>query len=151
MCSNREAQTHGHSGRIVLHRCINEALQPCKLDNAVELSVHVFFGHAQDGGVEVDVFPARQLWVETRTQLQKRSHVAIDRNFAFVRAVDTREAFQHGALTRTVRSDDANGGAMINSEGNIIERPKLLVSSAPTAQNSSLQIAITFVIQTKIF
>ena len=151
MGGNREAQAHGHARRIVLYRSVNEPLQPSKFNNAVELAVDIFFRHAQNCGVEINVFAARQFGVEASTQFQQCGNIAIDRNFALIGPINAGEALQHGAFARPVGANDSNSCTVVHIERDIVERPELFVTGAPAAQNCSLDVAVSFVVQTKVF
>ena len=148
---NREAQAHGHARRIVLYRGVNEPLQTSKFDDAVELAVDIFFRHAQNCGVEINVFAARQFGVEASTQFQQCGNIAIDRNFALIGPINAGEALQHGAFARPVGANDSNSCTVVHIERDIVERPELFVTGAPAAQNCSLDVAVSFVVQTKVF
>ncbi len=73
---HREAQPHVHAGGVVLHRLVDELLDPAEVDDLVEAPVELATGQAQDRAVEVDVLPAGQLGVEAAAELEQRRQPA---------------------------------------------------------------------------
>src|SRR5262249_59085765 len=69
---NRESEAHIHARRIVLHRRVDEVLQPGEVDDLVESLIDLSLGETENGAVQVDVLTTRELGMEARTQLQER-------------------------------------------------------------------------------
>ena len=74
---DREAEPHVHARRVVLHRRVDEVLEPGEPDDVVEARVELLLREPEDRAVEVHVVAARQLGVEPGAELQQRRDLAL--------------------------------------------------------------------------
>ena len=86
--------------------------------------------HAQDRAVEVDVLAAGQLGVEAGAHLQQAGDPAVDLGAAAGRLGDAREDLEQRDLARAVAADDADDLALLDLEGDVLERPEVSVFSS---------------------
>src|SRR5581483_2207668 len=119
-----EPEPDGHSGRIELHGRVDEVLHLRKSDDVVEPAVELGSGHAEDGSVDVDVLPARELLVEAHTEPQQRSQTAPDLHDAFGRGGHAGEHREEGGLAGAVASDDADALARLHLEVDVANGPQ---------------------------
>ena len=125
---HREAEAHVHPRRVVLHRGVDEALEPGELDDVVEAPVELGLGEPEDRAVEVDVLPPGQLGVEAGAELEQRRHLAARAAAALVGLEDPGQALQQRALARAVGADEAVRDALGDLERDVAQRPELLVA-----------------------
>src|SRR5207244_4183966 len=107
MGGDGETEPQVHSGRIALDRNFQKLAQTGKFDDAIQLARDLRAAHAQDGSAEIDVFAARQLIVESGTDLDQRRQPSTYPDAAFRGRGDSGKQFQNGRLTGAVGSDDA--------------------------------------------
>ena len=74
--SDRESQTQEHTRGVELHLSIDKLLNFRKSDNIVKSIFDLLFTHAQNRAVQEDIFPARQVRVEARTDFNETGHAA---------------------------------------------------------------------------
>ena len=134
-----EAQAHVHAGRVVLHRLIDETLDAGEVYDRVQLGVDLLLAHAQDRAVEVDVLAARQLGVEAGADLKHGGHASRRGDCSPVRGEDLRDALEQRRLARTVVSEQAEGLALRDLEGDVVKGPELLELRARTLQERTLE------------
>ena len=125
----REPQLH--PGRVVLQLLVDEPLELCELEDAVEALVEFSPREPEQGRVDPDVVPPRQLGVETDAQLDERRHLAVDAHRAGIRLVDPGDDLQQRALAAAVRADDSEELTRLDREADVgesllaLERPAL--------------------------
>lgn len=124
--SNSEAQTDHHTATIALNRGVQVTLAAREIDDLIELSGDLLFGHAQNGAVHEDILPTRHLLVETRADLQEAGDAAPRADSAHGRASDLTEEFQQGGLAGAVLADNANDISLLDLEVDIAERPDVV-------------------------
>ena len=69
-----------HAAGIYLYRLIYEAADICECGNAVEALISLASRQTQNGGIQVNIFTAGKLRIETSTQFQKRRDAAASPN-----------------------------------------------------------------------
>ena len=107
---HREAEAHVHARRVVLHRLVDELLEPGEVDDLVEPRVDLPLATAEDRAVQVDVLAAGQLGVEARPQLEQRRDLS--RRSGSSRCPGRRMRAMHLSsvrLARAVLADQAEG------------------------------------------
>lgn len=77
MDADGEGEPDRHAAAVGLERLVDELLKFGKVDDLLELFVYDLAAESEDGGVEVDVLPARKLEIETGAQFQEGSHSSI--------------------------------------------------------------------------
>src|SRR5262249_33291382 len=93
--------------------------------------------HAQNRPAQVDVFPSRQLGVESRAHLDQRGEPSRDPDLARGGGRDSREQLEDGALATAVMTDDAEGLTLFDGERDIANRPELVGPPAERAQSGA--------------
>jgi hypothetical protein len=77
----------------------------------------------EDRPVEEDVLPAGQLGVETRAELDQGDHLAADQDAPAGRPGDLGQQLEDGRLAGPVGADDPEAAALLQLEGDVLERP----------------------------
>jgi hypothetical protein len=77
-----KGHAHQHAGGIGLHRLLDETADVGEALDLVQLAVHLRLADAENRAGQIDVFPARELGIEARPQLQQRRHAAADVQFS---------------------------------------------------------------------
>ena len=142
MGGHREGQLHEHAAGIALHRGVDELAALGEFDDLVQLRVHLGFGHAQDGAVHVDVFPAGHLAVEAGAHLQHAGHPAFDLHLARRGGGDAAEQLEQGGLARAVAADDAQGLALVHCQVHAVQRHEGLTEQAGVGADG--QVGVLF-------
>src|SRR5262249_52180188 len=106
MGSDRKPQPDVHSGGVPLDRYVDELLNLRELDDTVELSPDLASSHAQDRSTQLNVFPAGQLRMEPRPDLDQRRRPPIDRDLSGRRRRDACQQLQYRALAGTIGAND---------------------------------------------
>src|SRR2546423_9517513 len=84
-------------------------------------------------------------------EFQQCRHAAVDIDVARVRMEDSSNQLEHGALTRAVRADDADGRPWLDAEGQVTQRVEVLVDPTSPAQDDFLEIFVTLLVDPKAF
>ena len=127
---HREGQPQVHARRVPLDGGVEEPLDAREGDDLVEAAAHLLAGHAQDGAVQVDVLPSRQLGVEPGAHLQQGTHPAPRTGHARRRLRDPGEDLEQRALPGAVAADHAEGLTLGHLEVDVPQRPHLLDGGA---------------------
>ena len=147
---NREAEPQVHARRVVLHRAVDELLQPRELDDLVEALGDLLLRQAEDRAVEEHVLAPRELEVKARPELEERRQLAGHRDAPVVGTQDLGHALQQRALARPVVADEAERGPRRDVERHVTQRPELLVPGAAAAEDHRLQRLIALVVQPEL-
>jgi len=107
----------------VLDRGVDEFLNLGKGDNLVKFGVDFVPTHAQDGAVQVDVFPARQFGVKAGPDFEQRADAAVDVGYAFCRLGDARQDLEKCALAGSIAANNAYHFALLDLERDLPEGP----------------------------
>ena len=75
---NGKAKARDHAAGIVFDRHIDKIPQLGKVDDAVEMLLHIGAVMAQHRAVQKDIFPRGQVQIKARAQLDKRRDLAVD-------------------------------------------------------------------------
>ena len=142
-----EAEAHEHARRVVLHRGVDELLEPRELDDVVEAPIEVTFGEAEDRAVQVDVLASAQLHVEAGAEFEQRGQTADVRHAPALGTKDAGEALEQRALARAVRTDDTEGLAGKDLEIDVAERPELLVPRAAPLEDRRLEVLVLLLVE----
>ena len=121
-----EAQAGDHAGRVVFHRHIDKIPQFCKVDDVLEVLVHIGTVMPQDGTVEVNVLAGGQLHIETGAQLDQRGDLTIDPHRTFGRVHHTGNKLEHRAFAAAVAADERDRFAGLDGEGHVLQSVELV-------------------------
>src|SRR6267143_868849 len=124
MRSYCERQTHIHSARIVLHRCIKKFLDFCKCDNLIETFANFHFPHSQNRAIQENIFATGKLWMEASPDFQQTRQPSTNPYRPFCWTSDAGQNFQDRALACAIPSQDADHVTLLNVESDILQRPK---------------------------
>lgn len=125
--SDGEGETDRHSTRVGLDRLVDEVSDLGEgLDRSVAL-VDLPVRESEDGGVQVDVVPAREFRVESRSELEERGDPATNGGGTGSGSQDAGENLEKCAFARSVLADDTKGLASMDIEGNVAECPEVLM------------------------
>ena len=131
---------------VVFHRLIDELTHPGEVDDVIELGLDLLAAHPQDGAVEEDVLPPGELGVEARADLQHGGHTPPGGDGARVGSQDLGDALEQRGLARSVVPHEPEGLALGDVEGDVLERPEVLVDTAATLQDGALEGLVAVVI-----
>ena len=99
MDRNGESQTQEHTRGVELHLGVDKLLNLRKGDNIVKSSFDLLFSHAKNCAVQKNIFTARQVRVEARTNFNEAGHASAVSHRALVRGDNTGDQLEHGRLT----------------------------------------------------
>ncbi len=85
-----EPEPDGHARRVVLHRRVDELLEPGERHDVVEASGDLLARHPEDRAVQVDVLDAGQLGVEAGAELEQGGEAPVRRDRARLGEQDAR-------------------------------------------------------------
>ncbi len=119
-----KAEADLHAGRVEFDGGIDMFFHPAEVDDLVQFAVDLFFGHAEDGAVHVDVLAAGQFGVEAGADLQQCADPSFEVHFAGGGFGDVGEDLEQGALAGAVVADDAEHFALFDLEVDVPERPE---------------------------
>jgi hypothetical protein len=121
---HREAEPDGHSGRVILDGCVDEALDLGEGHDAVELVLHLGAAHPHDGPVEVHVLAAGEVEVEARAHLDEGSDPSNRRERAPGGHGYPGQDLQGRALARPVGADESHRFAALDGEAHVAQGPE---------------------------
>ena len=102
MDGDREAQAHVHARGVVLDRLLDEIAQPRELHDVVVALFDPAAAQAEQGAVDEDVLPARDLGVEAGAELDQGGDPAVDRQFSGRGPQQARDQLDQRRLAGTV-------------------------------------------------
>ena len=76
MRSYGESQTDIHPAGVPLHRRVEKSLNLSKGDDLIEFLTDLALRHSENGAIQIDVFPPRQLWVKSGSNFQEARYTA---------------------------------------------------------------------------
>ena len=126
MSRDGEGKPDLHPARVSLDGRVEEPCNFGELHDLVEPSLDVRSSHPEYRPVQVHVLPPRQLGVETGAHLQQRPHLPTQHGPALGGLRDPRQELEQRGLACPVPSDDPYGLPMVDVEGDILHRPKIL-------------------------
>src|SRR5262249_5445670 len=84
--------------------------------------------HAEDGAVQVDVLPPRELRVKPGSHLEQGADAAANLHITARRLGDARQDLEQGALAGAVAADDSQDLAAFELEGDVVERTEAVLA-----------------------
>src|SRR5581483_10843885 len=142
-----ETQPYVHTGRVVLHRGVDEPGEAGELDDLVEAPVDLLRREPEDRSVEVHVLATRQLRMEAGAELEERRDLAVDGDAAGVGPEDAGDALQQRRLPRAVLADEPDRRAFEYLQRHLVERKEFLVASTAAAHDGGLEALVPLVIE----
>src|SRR6185436_9738726 len=109
----------------MLDGCIQEFLDLGEGDDLVEFLAYFIPGHAEDGAVEKDVFPSRQLGVEAGSDFKQARNSPAEEHAPFCGLCNPAQDLEQGALARTVAAADADDFSLLALEAHAPQCPEL--------------------------
>src|SRR5580704_10851575 len=70
MRCNGKGQPYIHPAAVSLDRGVEISFNAAEIDDLIQFLADLFFPHSQDSSIEIDVFPAGQFRMKSRTDLQ---------------------------------------------------------------------------------
>src|SRR4051812_36319148 len=119
---DRERETHVHARRVRLHRCIEEVTE---LREAVDLrqeALGVLAREPEERRVQEDVLATGEVGMESRAELEERGHAALDVDGPGRRPRRAGDELEERRLPGSVRADDAERLARLDSERDVLQR-----------------------------
>src|SRR4051794_801852 len=116
MRCDRKCQAHIHPTRIALYRRVEEAFHLGKCNNLIKLSRDLSSGHSENRTVQINVFPSRELGVETRADLEQARHPAAQDRAPAIGLSDAAENLQERRFSGTIAADDTKHFATLDFE-----------------------------------
>lgn len=107
--------------------------------DAGEALLHLLAAEAEHRAVEVHVFPAGEIGIETRPQFKQRRQQPIDAHLAAGGGERTGNDLQQRALAASVAAENADRFARGDLEGNIVECPELPIELLAAGREELLQ------------
>lgn len=123
----RKGQSHIHPAGISPHRLVHEGADIGESGNPVKAAADFVVRHPHDGGVEVNVFLASELRIETRAQFQERRDPPSDVDFTVAGRQGSADELQERGFSGTIATHDADGFSSRYREGNILEGLKFAI------------------------
>lgn len=127
----RKGQPHIHPAGIGSDWLVHEGADIGESGNPVKAAADFVVRHSHDGGVEVNVFLARKLRIETRAQFQKRCDPTPDFDFTMAGRQGSADELQQSGFSGAIAAHDADGFSSRYREGNILEGLKFAIELFP--------------------
>src|ERR1017187_42116 len=124
-----EGQADVHTTGIMLYWRIDELVDLREIDDLVKLAVDFRLGHTQDRAAQIDVLASCQFRMKAGADFQERADTSINPGQAICRIGDSRQQFQQRALAGAVAPDESNNLTALDIEGNVPQRPELIIRS----------------------
>ena len=122
-----EGEAHIHAAAVVFDWGVKELFNFGKGNDFIESAPDFDARHAEDGPIEVDVFPASKLWMEPGAHLKKTGNATLKGNPPRGGLRDAGKDFEQGGLACAIAPDDANDFTGLDFEGNVPQGPEVLV------------------------
>jgi hypothetical protein len=102
MSRDGKRQANEHAARVALDGRVKELANSGEIDDIAELGLDFCLLHPKDRAIQVDVFSAGELGMESGSDLQQAGDMAAHLNVAFRGVGDPREDLQQSAFARPV-------------------------------------------------
>src|ERR1700716_1066229 len=116
MDCHREPQSHVHTGRIELHRCVDELFQLGKSDDVVEAGFNLGLLQSEEHPIDEDVLSPRHFLMKSDANAQQGRDAAAHSYRACRRLAHSGQEAQERALSGAVPSDQADRLALVDRE-----------------------------------
>ena len=121
-----KAEANVHAAAVAFYRGVDVAFYPGKVNDFVKLAGDFFFGHAEDGPVEVDVFAAGKVGVKAGAYFEQAGYPAPHGNAAGSGFGDAAQQFEQGAFAGAVAANDAEHFAGLYTKVDVFQCPYIL-------------------------
>ena len=108
---NRESQAHIHAAGIGFNGLVNELTYARKLNNAFVQRIGFCARKTHYRGRQIHIFTAREFGVETRTQFQQGTNLAIHSHAAATRVEGAADHLQQSRFASAIATNQAQGFA----------------------------------------
>jgi hypothetical protein len=116
---DRKAQANRHAGGVGLHRGVEEFLDPGEPHDLIEARGDLAAGEAEQQTADLQVLATGDFGVKPRPELEQRRQAARHADMPGRRTHDPREQLQQRRLAGAIGSDDTDGLAGGDGEGNL--------------------------------
>src|SRR5262249_38365640 len=100
-----------------------------KCNDLIKFPFDLPLAHAQDGAIEINIFRAGELGMETCADFQQAPNAAQQFRVSSCRFCDSRKNLQKGRFTGAIAADQANYFAPLNFERSVSQRPDVRPAS----------------------
>ena len=118
---HREGETHLHAGRIVLELLIHKIFELGELHDVIVHGIDFRAGEAEQRAIQVHIFTAGQLRVESHAKFNERDQLALDGDGTLLRSVNLRNNLQQCGLSGSVTPNNAEKVALLHLEIDIAQ------------------------------
>jgi len=118
---------------------IEELADLCEAFDRRKQTISFAARQTQQRSIQVNVFDATELRIETGAQFQQRRYASFVPDISMSRLQGPGDDLQERRLATTVWTDDANRRAFIEFETHIAQSPEFLMSSQPPTRDRFLQ------------
>src|SRR4051812_23547638 len=78
MRGDRKCKPDIHPGTVPLHRCVQELLDSCKLNNIIKAAANLGARHTEDSTVQVDILAPGELGMKTGADLEQARDTTLE-------------------------------------------------------------------------
>src|SRR5882762_4678869 len=137
LSSHGEGQTHLHARAEMLERRIDELINLGERHNLIKFALDLALAHAKNGPAQENVLAARELGMETCSNLKQAAHPPVNLGKTGRRARDPRQDFEQRGLASSIATNQANNLTFPNVEGDVAECPELLLAAILAASTAA--------------
>ena len=116
-----ESETDLHAGRIVLELLIHEILKLGEFHDVIVHGIDFRAGEAEQRAIQIHIFTAGQLRVESHAKFNERDQLALDGDGTLFRSVNLRNNLQQCGLSGSVTPNNAEKVALLHLEIDIAQ------------------------------
>ena len=106
MCRDSESQSHKHTARVALYRCIQKFLDSRKLYDLIKSSANICFCHSEYRTVDIDILSTGKLRMEPGPDLQQAGNAALVMNNTVGWRSDPAENLKQSAFPSAIRANE---------------------------------------------
>ena len=121
-----KAEAGHHAGGKVFDRHINKIPEFGKINDVVEVFVHISAIITEHRAVQVDILTGGQVHIKPGAKLNHRRNGPVHGTAALARVHHAGHDLEHCALARTVAPDQRDRFALVHREADILEGVKLI-------------------------
>lgn len=121
-----KAETDFHATGVTLGGGVKVALYAGEIDNLIEFTGDLGFGHTHNGAVHVDILTACHFGMEAGADLKEGGDTSIVADVASGGGGNVAEEFEQRALACAILTDDANDITLLYLERDITKGPNVI-------------------------
>src|SRR6267378_6962117 len=133
LSSHGEGQSHLHARAEMLERRINEFIHLGERHNLIKFALDLTLAHAKNGPAQENVLAARELGMETCSNLKQAAHPSVNLGKTRRRARNPREDLEQCGLASSIATNQTNDRTFQNVERNVSECPELITAAIVAA------------------